>query len=126
MNHQQRVDLYTKYMVASGADLNAAAPYFWQLAWARGWEIPPPPFMSGLALALFAAVAYPALALFLWLLTFVYPNHHVPFTFAAWVGFGIGVFGVIGTPIYFHRMAKKYGLVKWSTFVGVRQGSNPQ
>ncbi|MGY4517104.1 DUF6404 family protein [Lysobacter sp. HA18] len=121
MNHQQRVDLYKRHMVASGADPDAAAPYLWQLAWARGWEIPPPPFMSVLALAAFAAVAYPALAFFLWLLTFVYPNHRVPFAYAACVAVGIGVFGVIGTPIYFHRMAKQYGLGHWSTFVGVRQ-----
>ncbi|TZF83515.1 DUF6404 family protein [Cognatilysobacter lacus] len=121
MNHQRRVSLYRQYMAASGADPNTAAPYLWQLAWARGWKIPPPPFMSGLALALFAAVAYPALAFFLWLLTFVYPNHRVPFVFAAWVAASAGVFGVVATPIYFHHMAKQYGLVHWSTFAGVRQ-----
>lgn len=122
MNHQQRVEIYKQYMANAGADLNAAAPSLWEYAWKRGWEIPPPPFMSSLGLALFAALAYPALALLLWLLlTVLRPMHGIPFTFAAWIAVLAGLFGAVVAPLSSRRMAKKYGLVQWSTFSGVRQ-----
>lgn len=122
MDHQQRVDIYRQYMAEAGADLNAAVPVPWEFAWSHGWELAPPPFMSGLGLAFFAALAYPALALLLWLLlTVLRPMHHVPFTFATWAAVLAGLFGAIATPIYFRRMAKQYGLVQWSSFAGVRQ-----
>ena len=122
MNHQQRVDLYKRYMAEAGADLNTAVPSLWEFAWSRGWEIPPPPFMNGLGLAILAALAYPALVLLLWLLlTALRPMHAGLFTFAIWVAVFAGVFGAITTPISCRRTAKKYGLTDWSTFTGARQ-----
>jgi hypothetical protein len=122
MNHQQRVDIYRQYMADAGADLSAAVPWLWEFAWSHGWELPPPPFMSGLGLAFFAALAYPTLVLLLWLLlTVLYSLQPIPFTFATWLAVLAGLFGAIRTPIYFRRMAKQYGLVQWSTFAGVRQ-----
>jgi hypothetical protein len=122
MNHQQRVDIYKQYMAEAGADPSAAVPWLWELAWSRGWKLPPPPFMSGLGLVFFGALAYPTLALLLWLLlTVLRPMHGVPFIFAAWVAVLASLSGAIATPIYARRMAKQYGLVRWSTFAGVRQ-----
>jgi hypothetical protein len=122
MNHQQRVDIYRQYMADAGADLNAAVPFLWEFAWSHGWELPPPPFMSGLGLAFFAALAYPTLALLLWLLlTVLRPMNGVPFAFAAWAAVFVGLYGAIATAVSCRRMAKKYGLVQWSTFTGVRQ-----
>ena len=124
MDHQQRVDLYKQYMAASGADVNAAVPYLWELAWSLGWKLPPPPFMSSLGLVFFAALVFPVLAFGLWLLLILLrPARHsyIPFTFATWVAVALGLYGVIVMPIYFRRMAKRYGLVHWSSFRGVRQ-----
>ena len=122
MNHQQRVDTYKQYLAAAGADPRAAVPWLWEFAWSHGWELPPPPFMSGLVLAFFAALAYPTLALLLWLiLTVLRPMREIPFNFAIWVAVLVGLFGAIATPIYYRRMAKRHGLVRWSTFAGVRQ-----
>lgn len=122
MNHEQRVTVYKQYMAEAGADLNAAAPALWEFAWSRGWEVPPPPFMSGPGLVLFGAIAYPALALLLWLVfTVLRPMHGVPFSFAMWVAVAAGLFGAIATPMFCRRMARKYGLVHWSTFRGIRQ-----
>lgn len=123
MNHQRRVDLYRQYMAESGADPRVAVPPFWEFAWSRGWELAPPPFMSCFGLAFFAALAFPALAFGLWLLFTLHPRYHshMPFTFAAWIAAGLGLFGVIAFPLYYKRMAKRYGLSRWSTFVGARQ-----
>ena len=123
MKHQKRVELYRQYMAESGAQPNSAVPSLWEFAWSRGLELPPPPFMGGATLALFAGIAFPALALALWLLTLLRPRHHthIPFAFAAWVAAAVGVFGAIAVPLYYQRMAKQYGLSQWSTFTGVRQ-----
>jgi len=122
MNHQQRVDIYRQYMTDAGADLNAAVPWFWEFAWSHGWEVPPPPFMNGFALTVLAALGYPTLVLLLWLLlTVLRPRNGVPFTFATWAAVLAGLFGAIAAPLSCRRMAKKYGLVQWSTFAGVRQ-----
>lgn len=122
MNHQQRVDIYKQYMAEAGADLNTAVPALWEFAWSHGWELPPPAFMSGFGLAAFAALAYPTLVLLLWLLlTGLRAMHAVPFTFAAWAAVLAGLFGAIAAPVSCRRMAKKYGLVEWSTFAGKRQ-----
>ncbi|MGY3265583.1 thiol:disulfide interchange protein [Lysobacter sp. HA35] len=72
-------------------------------------------------MVLFAAVAFPVLALFIWLITMFRPHSHMPFHIAVWLAAAAGAVGVIATPIYFHRMAKRYGLANWSTFRGVRQ-----
>jgi hypothetical protein len=122
MNHQQRVEIYRKYMTESGADLNVAVPWLWEFAWSHGWELPPPPFMSGLTLFLLAALGYPALVLLVWLvLTVLRPLDGISFTFATWAALLAGLIGAIAAPRSCRRMAKKYGLVQWSTFAGVRQ-----
>lgn len=109
-------------MAERGADPRNATPYLWEIAWSRGWELPPPPFMSAFGLVLFALVAFPALALSIWLLSLLRsPGGRIPFVFAGWVAVAAGLFGAVATPLYFRRMAKRYGLKKWSTFVGVPQ-----
>ncbi|HEY0063842.1 MAG TPA: DUF6404 family protein [Telluria sp.] len=122
MNHQQRVDIYKQYMADAGADLKVAIPSLWEFAWSHGWEVRPPPFMNGLGLAILGALAYPALVLLLWLLlTVLRPMHGIPFAFTAWLAVLACLFGAIVTPVSCRRMARKYGLVNWSTFTGARQ-----
>lgn len=124
MNHQQRVEIYKQYMTEAGADLNSAVPSLWEFAWKYGWELPPPAFMSGFTLAFFAALAYPTLVFLLWLiLTVLRTMHGVPFMFATWAAVLAGLVGAIVAPVSCRRMAKKYGLVEWSTFAGKRQRS---
>jgi len=122
MTHQQRVELYKQYMAEAGADLNGAFPWLWEFAWSHGWELRPPPFMNGLGLAFVAALAYPTLVFLVWLVfTFLRPMNGISFAFAAWAAVLAGVFAAIVAPIHYRRMAKKYGLLHWSTFAGARQ-----
>lgn len=123
MNHQQRVDLYKQYMAESGAAPGTAVPFLWEFAWSRGWELPPPPFISGLVLAFIGAFSYAALVLGLWLLFSLRPRHHshAPVIFAASIAAVFALFGAISMPIYYRGMAKRYGLSRWSTFAGTRQ-----
>lgn len=123
MDHQQRVGLYKQYMAGEGARMDAAAPPLWELLWARGIALPPPPFLGVLPMALISAASLATIPLMLWLLGhFGARRHQVPWSFAVWLVAAAALLGLVGAPIYYRRMARQYGLVSWPTFRGVRQG----
>jgi hypothetical protein len=127
MNHQDRVAVYKHYMATQGARMDAAAPPLWEAMWARGIEVPPPPFLGPAVLGLFGALSLAAIPGVLWLFSLVrawlHPisRHAMPWLWAAWIAAAVGAFGLVATPVYYHRMAKRHGLARWATFAGVRQ-----
>jgi hypothetical protein len=127
MNHQQRVALYKQYMAAAGARMDAAAPPFWEAMWARGIELPPPPFLGAVVLGAFGALSMAAIPAVLWLFSFFLARgpsiggHSVPWLWVAWLAAAAGLFGLVAIPAYYRGMARRYGLVRWASFAGVRQ-----
>lgn len=102
--------------------MDAAVPPLWEFLWARGIEVPPPPFMGPLVLGLCGAVLGPALALGVWVLGALRPRrYHSPWHVALWMALAGGMAGLLFVPIYYRRMARRFGLARWSSFVGVRQ-----
>jgi hypothetical protein len=119
---QQRLDLYKRYMAAEGAQMDAAAPPVWEMLWSWGIEVPPPPFVHPILLGLVGALLLPIIPFVLWLVNLLrVERRRIPWSFAAACMVAVSVFGLFAFPIYYHRMARRHGLVRWSTFRGVRQ-----
>lgn len=114
-------------MATEGARMDAVAPPLWEVMWAHGIELPPPPFLSPVILGAFGALSMAAIPGVLWLFSVFRAQldpiirHSMPWSWAAWLVAAAGLFGLVAIPIYYHRMAKRYGLVRWVTFAGVRQ-----
>jgi hypothetical protein len=123
MNHNERVQSYERYMAAQGIPRSSASPMLWQWLWSRGIECPPPPFMRWIAVALITGAGLSAIPVVLWLFAFArHPfRHPMPAHVLMWfMGISFAVGAVLG-PIYYRRMARRCGLVDWSSFRGARQ-----
>jgi hypothetical protein len=116
MTRTRKLETYKQHMVANGVGEATAFPPAWQLLWSVGLEIPPPPFLGFVSLALIAGGFFgPMFGLGAWLLG----NRGVqemPVTEALWVVLITGAaFGLI-MATYYRRMARRHRLGPWAAF----------
>lgn len=122
MKHAQRVELYRAYLAAEGTPPQHAVPPVWSLLWASGIELPPPPFLGALPLALMYAPMFASIPIVLWVFDHLrFHRHHLPWSWVLWLMAAAALAGAIGPPMFYRRMARRYGLLRWSTFYGLRQ-----
>jgi hypothetical protein len=129
MNQQERVELYREYMAAKGVDPNASVPPMWKFLWSQGLEVPPPPFINPVVLAL---VFIPMGALFplvLGVIFFLLSAGHTfyvpPWPWIEVMMVGCALLLGLGTTFYYRNLARRCGLGSWSTFIGHRQRPLP-
>lgn len=129
MHHQERLALYRQYMVTKGIDPKISTPGIWEFLWQQGLEIPPPPFINPVVMALVYIPLGLAFPLVLGVAFMVFgPGHR--FYFPPWkvveaLMVGCGLFMGLGSPIYYRNLARRCGLGTWSTFIGHPQRPLP-
>ncbi len=125
MNHRERVEQYEEYMVAQGVARNNAVPKLWRWMWSLGIECPPPPFTSFIVLGLISGACLAIIPPMLWLYsTLSHPaRHHLSAVEVLWFMAACFAVGSLVGPLYYQHIARKYGLVCWSSFRGKRQDS---
>jgi hypothetical protein len=112
-------------MAAQGVARNHSVPKLWRWMWSLGIECPPPPFTSVLVLALICGTGLAVIPPVLWLYSLLrHPaRHHLSATELGWFMAACFAVGAWVGPFYYRRVARKYGLVSWSSFRGKRQVS---
>ena len=125
MNHQERVDLYRQYMATKGIDPKISTPQVWEFLWRQGLDVPPPPFINPVVMALVyipVGLAFPLVLGVIFMLLgagrgFDFP----PWKLVEAMMIGCGLLMGIGSPLYYLGLARRCGLGSWSTFIGYRQ-----
>ena len=116
MTHTHKVEAYKELMASRGVAASTAAPPLWQLCWSLGFEIPPPLFMSPLALFLFTGTTFGVLFSFgAWVLG-NRGSRTMPLSEAGWVALITGAGFGLAIAWYCRRLARKQQLGSWSAF----------
>ncbi len=127
MPPKQRIDAYLRYMSSQRMNKWVFAPAAWRMFWSIGIYLPPPPFMSVIALTLFSILCAVPVGFVAWIVIFpevlAWPFPHQPLELAPlWWCIGLaGIFIAAGNWVYYRSVARQHGLGAWSNFVGVRQ-----
>lgn len=129
MNQQERVGLYREYMAAKGVDPKTSVPPMWEFLWSQGLEVPPPPFVNPVVLALvfipIGALFPLVLGVIFFLLNAGHKFYMPPWPWIEAMMAGCALFLGLGTPVYYRNLARRCGLDSWSTFIGHRQRPLP-
>ena len=129
MNQQQRVDLYREYMAAKGVDPKTSVPPMWEFLWSQGLDLPPPPFVNPVVLALvfipIGALFPLALGVIFFLSNAGHKFYMPPWPWIEAMMVGCSLFLGLGTPVYYRNLARRCGLGSWSTFIGHQQRPLP-
>lgn len=117
MTHEEKVAFAISDLTARGVSKGSVAPPVFQLAWKLGIQIPPPPFMSFFAVALFMGSFFAVgWGLLMWFVFWSRTGLNITEAVITSLGAGI-VFG-LGMAFYHRRKARKLGLPSWRDYGG--------
>lgn len=129
MDHQQRLGLYRQYMASKGVDPKISTPVIWEFLWRHGLQVPPPPFINPVLMALAYVPLGLAFPLILGVIFMVLSAGHgfyfPPRKLVEAMMIGSALIIGLGTPLYYRGLARRCGLGSWSTFIGHPQRPLP-
>jgi|JI8StandDraft_2_1071088.scaffolds.fasta_scaffold280417_1 hypothetical protein len=118
MTQLSKIDHYKQRMAANGISPGTAFPPAWRVLWRLGVEVPPPPFVGFVPLALITGVVFGVLfGLAIWLFAVTGIIETSPASIPARAGLAAALFGLF-MAAYYRRLARKHSLGSWEAFSG--------
>lgn len=116
MMRPSKLEHYKQHMAARGVGEATAFPPAWQMLWSMGVELPPPPFMGFVPLALIAGGLFgPLFAFAVWLLGNRGVREMAP-NEALWVALVTGAAFGLAMAAYYRHLSRKHRLGSWAAF----------
>ncbi len=117
MNHDDKVEYMKRDLAIRGIGAWTTAPPLFRVLWAMGLEIPPPLFLSFVALVLLAG-CFTAAIISLLMFVFLDWSGHDPKLGVA-ISAGFGLLGGFKWAVYYRRQAAAMELPAWQDYPGV-------
>jgi hypothetical protein len=118
MTQLRKIEDYKQRMAAKGVSQRTALPPAWRVLWHFGVELPPPPFLGFVPLALITGAIFGVLfGLAMWLIAGIGLIQTSAASIPARAAVASVFFGLF-MAAYYRRLARKHNLGSWAAFSG--------